>query len=230
MIGQNLCGPRVPVRSRAARLLRRLRDCTSGIALTEFAFIAPVFLTLGVLGLDTANYIVTHMRVSQIAIHVADNSSRVGEHGVLVARKIRESDINDLLIGAERYAGSLDIQQNGRIIISSLEQNDDGGQWIHWQRCIGDLDWESNYGEAGDGASGTELAGMGRTGSEVTALPQDAVIFVEVAYNYTSLSPLSALDGNTITYTGAFTVRDARDLSQIYQTNPAAPVASCDQG
>jgi len=69
---------------------------------------------------------------------------------------------------------------------------------------------------------------MGTEGAEVEALPGDAVIFVEVAYDYTSLSPFSALDGNTITYTGAFTVRDARDLTQIYQTNPAAPVASCD--
>jgi hypothetical protein len=103
--------------------LRRLWRCTSGVAITEFAFVAPVFLTLGVLGLDTASYISTHMRVSQIAIHVADNASRVGEHGVLVARKIRESDINDLLIGAERYAGSLNLGENGRVIISSLEQN-----------------------------------------------------------------------------------------------------------
>src|SRR3546814_13154337 len=49
-----------------------------------------------------------------------------------------------------------DFRTHGRIILSSLERNDDGGQWIHWQRCYGDLDVESSYGEAGDGEEGTE--------------------------------------------------------------------------
>jgi hypothetical protein len=30
-----------------------------------------------------------------------------------------------------------------------------------------------------------------------------------------------------ITYTAAFNIRDQRDLTQIYNTTPAAPVARC---
>ncbi len=203
-----------------------LRDRTA-LAMTEFALVAPIFLGVGVLGLDTANYVVTHMRVSQIALQVADNASRVGELDVLVSRRIFESDINDVFIGAQHYSSSLDIEQNGRIILSSLEQNDDDGQWVHWQRCFGDKEHDSSFGTAGDGATGTDFAGMGNAGSMITASPGDAVMFVEIAYDYNALSPFSLFDGEEMVYTGAFNVRDSRDLSQVHQTNPASPVASC---
>ena len=199
----------------------------SGVAMTEFALAAPVFLVLGVQGLDTANYVITHMRVSQIAVHVADNASRVGENNVLVSRKVYEDDINDLLIGAQVYGSGLDLSTNGRLIISSLEVNDDGGQWIHWQRCMGDLEHVSGYGEAGDGEDGTDFPGMGRAGAEITATSGTAVMFAEVAYRYEPLSPMSLHGNSIITYTSAFNVRDSRDLTRVYQTTPSSPVASC---
>lgn len=208
--------------------MRALADDTSGVALTEFAFIAPIFLTLGMVGSDTVNYVVIHMRVSQVALHVADNASRIGEQGVLEARRIFEHDINDLLTGAERYAKGMDIDTNGRIILSSLEVNADGGQWIHWQRCKGQKDHDSQYGVEDDGATGTDFAGMGETGSEITATPGNAVMFVEFSYNYQPLVPLSTLEGKEITYTASFNVRDSRDLDNgIWQTDPPAVVASC---
>ncbi len=209
--------------------LARLACDDSGLALTEFAFVAPFFLTIGLAGTDTANYAITHMRVSQIAMHVADNASRVGEHDVLVARRINEANINDLFIGAERFAGGLDLAANGRVILSSLEINADGGQWIHWQRCFGTKVFASTYGDAGDGLTGTDFPGMGEAGSEITATPGNAVMFVEVALDYSGLGPVSLADGDVITYTAAFNVRDSRDLTQIYQTNPVSPVASCAQ-
>ena len=189
-----------------------LADDTSGVALTEFAFAAPIFLTLGLVGSDTVNYVVVHMRISQVALHVADNASRIGEQDVLTARRIFERDINDLLLGAERYAGGLDLRENGRIILSSLEVNADGGQWIHWQRCSGEKDHESQYGLEGDGETGTDLAGMGRPGAEIFATSGNAVMFVEVAYDYQPIVPLSMLEDQEIVYTASFNVRDNRDL------------------
>lgn len=204
-----------------------LADDTSGIAMTEFAFAAPIFLTLGLVGSDTVNYVIVHMRISQVALHVADNASRIGEQDVLNARRIFERDINDLLTGAERYAKGLDLDANGRIILSSLEVNAEDGQWIHWQRCKGQKDHDSQYGVEGDGETGTDFPGMGEAGAEITATPGNAVMFVEVAYNYQPLGPLSTLEGEEITYTASFNVRDSRDLTQIYQTDPPAVVASC---
>ncbi len=208
--------------------LTRMRENVAGVAATEFALTLPFFISLGLVGFDTARYVVTHMRISQIAMHVADNGSRVGEHNVLVARKLYENHINDLLVGADRYAEGLDLEANGRIILSSLERNDDDGQWIHWQRCYGDKDHESSYGDEGDGEDGTSFPGMGPSGAEITASEGSAVIFVEVAYDYDPVTPFSIFEDAEIVYTGAFNVRDSRDLTGVYQTNPTSTVASCD--
>lgn len=210
--------------------LARLAEDDSGLALTEFAFVAPFFLTIGMVGTDTASYAVTHMRVSQIAMHVADNASRVGENDVLVIRRINEANVNDLFIGAERFAGRIDLLGTGRVILSSLQVNGDGGQTIRWQRCYGNKVYPSSYGVEGVGATGTSFAGMGEAGAIITATPGEAVMFVEVAVDYDGLGPVSFVDGEEIVYTAAFNVRDNRDLTQIYQTSPtASPVATCTQ-
>ena len=208
-------------------VLARLLRAEGGVAFTEFALLMPVFLVLGLAGLDTANYVLTHMRVSQVALHTADNASRMGERGVLVARKVYEGDINDVMAGAEQDARGLDLHGRGRVILSSLERNAQGGQGIHWQRCYGTLPHASSYGTQGSGAADTAFPGMGRSGSRITAGAGHAVMFVEVAYIYRAISPLSPFDGRKIVYTGSFDVREVRDLAQVYQSIPAAPVAGC---
>lgn len=207
----------------------RLVKDREGLALTEFAFTAPILLTLGVAGTETAHYVVTHMRLSQVATQVADNASRIGEQNVLVERRVFEHHINDMFVGADKLAVGLDLYEHGRVIVSSLEQNEDDGQWIHWQRCRGAKNYTSSYGVAGDGEEGTAFPGMGEPGQEIQASPGTAVMFVEVAYDYQPLSGISGLEGKTMIYTAAFNVRDVRDLSQVYQTDPPADVAACDE-
>ncbi|MEL6238656.1 MAG: hypothetical protein AAFQ90_08700 [Pseudomonadota bacterium] len=217
-----------PSRARWARLARGFADDKSGLALTEFALVAPIFLSMGLMGTETAYYTISHMQISQIAMQVADNASRVGETDVLTARKVYEDDINSSLVGAEKAGQTFGIFDQGRVIISSLQQNSDGGQWIAWQRCRGAKVYDSTFGAEGDGASGTSFPGMGETGSEITASAGTAVMFVEVAYDYEALTPFDWLDGEEIVYTAAFNVRDTRDLTGLYQTDPAVGVAACD--
>src|SRR3546814_1196324 len=87
----------------------------------------------------------------------------------------------------------MDFKTHGRIILSSLERNADGGQQIHWQRCYGDLDVASSYGEAGDGEEGTDFPGMGPDGAEVTAAAGAAVMFVAVYRSEEHTSGLQSL-------------------------------------
>lgn len=211
----------------ARRFPRALARNNSGVAFVEFAFAAPLVLGMGMLGTETAYYVITHMQVSQVAMQIADNVSRVGEQDVLVARRVFEADVNESFIGAERLGEQIDIFEQGRIIVSSLQQNADGGQWIAWQRCRGAKLHDSTFGVQGDGASGTTFPGMGETGREITASPGTAVIFVEISYDYDSLTPFDIFDGNTITYTAAFNIRDNRDLTGLFQRNPPSPVARC---
>ena len=208
--------------ARAAALRQRLKRDTSGVAFVEFASTAPIVLAMGMLGTETAYFVITHMQVSQVAMQVADNASRVGEQDVLTARKVYESDINESLVGAEKLGETFGIFERGRVIISSLQRNAQGGQWIAWQRCRGAKVFNSSYGTQGTGATGTGFQGMGEPGNLITASNGTAVMFVEIAYDYDSLTPFDIYDGRTIRYTAAFNVRDSRDLTQLYNDGPAA--------
>lgn len=199
------------------QLLKTLIKNCSGVALIEFAYSLPFLTVVGMAGTELTNYAWVKLQVSQIALNIADHASRIGENGVLQDIKIYESDINDVFTGADLEAGSLDLAANGRVILSSLTRNDDGGQWIQWQRCSGALDHDSSYGEEDDGATGTSFPGMGVAGKEITAAEDTAVMFVEVAYTYQPLFTQKWVPGPTqmVEY-AAFNVRDDRDLTQIF--------------
>jgi hypothetical protein len=68
---------------------------------------------------------------------------------------------------------------------------------------------------------------MGEEGSEITASSGTAVMFVEVVYEYDSLTPFDFLDGREIRYTAAFNIRDSRDLTQLYPSETGAGTAAC---
>lgn len=206
------------------RFAGQLGADTSGVALIEFAFSAPIVLSMGMMGTDTALMVVTHMQVSQVAMQVADNSSRIGEQDVLTARKVYEKDVNQAMIGAEKLGENIRIFNQGRVIVSSLQRNTSGGQWIKWQRCRGAKVYTSTNGVQGDGITGTSFPGMGPASSRITASAGTAVMFVEVAYDFRSITPLNLFNNQQIVYTAAFNVRDNRDLNSLYA---GGNVANC---
>ncbi len=199
----------------------------SGVALTEFAVALPFLLLVGTGGLEAANFAINWRRVSDLTTQVADNASRLGAESVLANRPITEGEINTVMLGANLQAGNgLNLAQHGRIVLSSLEVNPDGGQWVRWQRCHGGKVYTPRFGREGDGATGTTVAGMGSTGSQVRALPGSAVMFVEVVYRYQPLFSMGSLNNRDIVETASFNVRGARDLGSI--SNAAADtVATC---
>ena len=173
----------------------------------EAAFAFPVLLLMIVGGLEVTQMAMTHMRLSQIAISVADNAGRA-------RTGIDESNIREVFSGANLIGKSIAFEENGRIVLSSLEPNGkegpDEGQTINWQRCFGDLDVASRYGEQGDGADDASLAdGLGRDGNKIESADNTAVMFVEVTYNYHPL--VLGIPGwgiQTIRYESAFNVRE----------------------
>lgn len=194
-----------------------------GLAMMEFALSLPLVMTILLYGTELANYAIVREQVSQLAAQVADNGSRIGNQEVLRNKPISEKMINDLLIGARLQAGGLQIQDRGRIIVSSLELNSSNGQWLHWQRCSGALAYPSSYGVQGDGTSGTAFPGMGPATSRITASKGNPVIFVELAYTYRPLiAPVLAPQG-LIKEVAAMSVRDDRDTTQVYNDEHVAP-------
>ena len=217
---------------RRTSLRRMLRD-SSAVAMTEFALATPLVLTLGLWGLETANLAITHMRVSQAAMHLADNASRIGETSSLTRRKIYEDDINDFFLGSNYQAGeAIDLYEFGRVIISSLqvEEGTDMQQYIAWQRCKGRGQFQSDYGVQDTGKGDPSFEGMGPVGEEVFALKGEAVMFVEISYEYQPIVTDAFLTSREIKASSAYTVRADRDLSQIYQRDADNPddIARCD--
>jgi Flp pilus assembly protein TadG len=214
---------------------RLLRD-RGGIAMVEFAITLPVILLLGYGGIELVHFTVASLRVSQMAMTVADNAGRV-------RNSIDEADVNDIMVGAKKIGESINFAANGRIILSDLEQRTtttgSGGvgpitasnpngyrQWIRWQRCAGALSVTSSYGLPLDsgGAAVTNLDsttnadhgavenasaidGMGPTGNQIAAYTGTALMVVEIVYTYQPIAPINFLGTRTIRKLQAFNVR-----------------------
>lgn len=206
--------------------LRALVRDRSAVALIEFAYSLPVFLLIALSGAEITNYATTKMRLSQVALHVADHAARMGAGSLLAAKTISETQINDVLTGAGLQAGGLNLYTNGRVILSSLEPvatpNTTNRFRIRWQRCRGSLTRASSYGVTGT----TNMTGMGPAGRQVTAAEGGATMFVEVHYRYQPILSAQLAPSLDIREIASMMVRDRRDLSQIYNTENAT-VSSC---
>ncbi|NWK98139.1 hypothetical protein DM806_21235 [Sphingobium lactosutens] len=190
----------------------RLHRDDRGVALIEFAISLPVLVILCLAGLECANLALAHLRVSQVAMLVADNAARV-------RTSIDEADVNEIMTGADLSTEALRLKANGRIFLSDLEPNGKAspntGQYIRWQRCWGSGSFTSSYGVAGNGQNDASMVlGMGpgtTAATKVTASSGTAVMFVEVAYNYQPLVSNAIFGNRVIRYSSAFNVRERTD-------------------
>lgn len=214
------------------RRARRLRKDKRGVILIEFAYTLPIFMLLGFTAIELAHLAIANMRVSQIAMTVADNMSRAKQSVPLGLPELREVDINDALLGARIQGGdNLKVLEEGRIIVSSLQRNDDR-QWIAWQRCKGQLRVDSLYGKEGarEPKSGNHgFQGMGSGAAMVRAEPNSAIIFAEVVYTYKPLFGEWIFGTPQLRREAAFYVRDDRDLSEVHNPNPGATPSTCNR-
>jgi Flp pilus assembly protein TadG len=216
----------------------------SGVALTEFALAAPFIITIGGYSIEMSNFALANMRVSQVALNLADNASRIGLTSTLTTTQLRESDINDVLVAARLEGDPVKLTTYGRVTLSSLENvqqswDTTAVQRIHWQRCIGlksGAGFDSSYGTtsatAGTVASSsyagtTATSGMGKTGAMITAPSGLAVMFVEVNFEYQPLFGSLFVPKQSIAYTASYMVRDKRDYSKVYNPAPAATRSTC---
>ncbi len=222
--------------------LKRLWRERSGVAMLEFAFSMPMVLFIGLYGMEVSNLAITNLRVSQVALNLADNASRVGMDTGLPEVQLREFDINDVLAGARVYGKSFKLAERGRITLSALT-HDGVAQRIQWQRCLGlkrGAAWESHYGTTSVTAGSDDTLankgtlrplGMGPAGQVVNAPPMSGVMFVEVNYEYEPLIGVRWISNGAtrIHYIASFIVRDRRNFSQIFNPAPTATRMSCDK-
>lgn len=225
----------------------RLRADRSGVAMLEFAFTAPIVLGIGCYGVEISNLALVNMRVSQIALNLADNASRVGL-ATSGGQQMREVDVNDIFAAARYQGQGIKLTTAARITISSLElyqgkpYDTAPVQRIHWQRCIGtatgatyDSQFKSNVAIT-DGSTaqvankGYDIpGGISDNGGAVINAPaaNTGVMYVEVNYLYKPLFGSWLVQPQRIHYIASFIVRDQRDFSQIFNPSPAATASTC---
>jgi len=195
----------------------RLRLSTRGTAAVEFALALPMMLILGLMGAEVANMTSANLSVSQIALSVADNASRLGQtDNSGVTPTIREADVDAVLFGALQQGASLGIATRGRIILSSLERDSaTGKQFIKWQRCRGSLVRASAYGNDStlNGLVGPMITGLGSGTQKAVARANSAVMFAEVFYEYRGQVGSLYVGTVTMKREAAFVVRDDRNLT-----------------
>ena len=205
-----------------------IKSDRSGVAVIEFAYSLPILLALGVTGAETAYYVQTQQQISQIALAAADNASRIGEAGVLQTRRVYEADINDIFLGVPKQFADDSFYDNARVVISSVEYDADDNIYIHWQRCMGDKAFTSEFGVEGTGLGDDTLVDGIDTGAAVVKpIPGSALIVAEVSYDYQSLFGVSPFTTKELKAKGVFAVRDARDLTGLYDRTGEDADASC---
>lgn len=212
---------------RMRALGRALLQSRSGVSAVEFAVVAPVILTIGLYGAEVAYLNTVDMKLSEIALTLADNASRIGQtDNSAVTPTVTETDISEVMFGAQKQGGGIDLAANGKVILTSLQRDAaTGKQFIKWQRCMGSYARQSAYGNdsTNNGLNGAVITGMGSGATKVTAPNSNsAVMFVEIYYKYKSLTGDMFLKDRVLKKEGAFLVRDERNLTPGITGSPNA--------
>jgi hypothetical protein len=221
-------------RNKFGQNLSKLKSNQSGTVLIEFAFAVPIFMGLGMYGSEVSMMAINNMKVSQTALNLADNASRLGQvDNGTITPIITEQDILTVYKGAELQSKGLKLFKQGRIILSSLESTPGGQQFIRWRRCKGVRNFSSAYSDDsnGDGTTDTSFNGMGSAANRATALPNSAVMFVEIEYEYKALFGEIFVKKRLLKQEAAFNIRDNRNLGAGLLNNltPASKAATCDK-
>lgn len=200
-------------------LLERLRRDRSGVSVIEFALMLPTLTFIGMYGIEIAYMSSVNMSVSQMALSLADNASRMEQtNNNTVPPTVTEADVNSIMQGAITQGASIKFSANGRVVLSSLEKQSSGAgkQYIHWQRCKGSLSVQSAYGNdtTTNGLSGPAITSMGQGATKITANAGTAVMFVEVFYDYKGLFGTMFVQTTRFRQEAAYIVRDVRDLRE----------------
>lgn len=215
-------------------ILKRLVKNQKGVAMTEFALSLPFFIGVGMYGIEISNMSIVNMNVSQAALNLSDNASRLGQtSGSTITPTITEHDVLSAFAGANIQGRNLELFENGRLILSSLELDRNDNQMIRWQRCKGLRNFSSSYGPEGtNGTNDSSFTGMGAPGREVLATTGTSVMYVEIEYEYKPLFGTLFVNNRVFRQEAAFNIRDNRNIEAGLGPSPSnvrsRVSASCD--
>jgi hypothetical protein len=133
-----------------------------------------------------------------------------------VTPTITADDVASALQGALEEGESVNLEDNGRVILSSLEMHPvTGRQYIHWQQCSGKGSQQSKHGKPDPTGSllTSLITGLKINGKNISAPSRSAVMVAEVWFTYTPLFGTMFMKPITIHEQAAIIVRDDRNVS-----------------
>lgn len=111
-----------------------------------FALAAPVLIMLMLASVALARFVILDQKLDRVAISTSDLVAR--------AETISESKLDDIFIAAEQVAQPFELAASGRVIVSSVINEDGDGPTIAWQRSDdGTLSATSKVGHDGGTAT-----------------------------------------------------------------------------
>lgn len=199
-----------------SHLAALLRD-TAAVSVLEFALVLPLFTTLGMYGAEIAWLNATSLEVSQVAVSMADNAARIGQtDNSGVTPTISMADVDSVLTGALEEGGAVNVDENGRVILSSLESHPvTGKQYLHWQQCKGAKKFKSKHGkpESTGNLTSALTSSLQIGGRPIRAPAGSSVMVAEVWYEYHGLFGTMFVDTIVLHEEAAVITRDDRSLS-----------------
>lgn len=212
------------ISKRLRRSYDMMRFNIAGVAAVEFALALPVLMGLTLYGAEAANMAYTSQKIGDIATLTADSISRI-------RLSISNGDVTDALGGIKILGDSIDLRNNGRIIVSSIapvldNSNNVTNQKLRWQRCSGALVKTSAFATTQNTNIGAD--GMGPSGRKIAATKGSELIFVEVYYTYRPLISASFFGTPQMSAYAAMAVRErtANDLLTNGTNSPCTTYAA----
>ncbi len=107
--------------------IRLFRD--NGNVAVEFALALPVLIFMLLASAELGRFVILHQKLDRVAVTMSDLVAR--------AETISESDLNDIFMAAAQVAEPFDLGGRGRVVISSVINDDGSGPTVAWQRAGG---------------------------------------------------------------------------------------------
>lgn len=144
-------------------------DREGGNVAVEFALALPLLLLMLLASAELGRFVLLNQKIDRVAVTMSDLVARV--------ETISESDIDDIFNAAAQVAAPFDLDGLGRVVVSSVINDDGEGPTIAWQRSGGgSFAASSEIGTEGGPAALTD---------EFAVREGETAIISEVFFNFT---------------------------------------------